>query len=81
MRFFPGQTVVVFPITVIDDAVYEGNETIVIELANFNIPDITFGTFGTTTITIRDDEFDPTAVIFMDGFETGDSSGWDGSSP
>jgi len=81
VRFFPGQTVVVIPITVIDDAAYEGNETIVIELANFNIPDITFGTFGTTTITIRDDEFDPTTVIFMDGFETGDVSGWDGSSP
>ena len=81
VRFFPGQTVVVFPITVIDDAVYEGNETIAIELANPNIPDVTFGAFGATTVTIRDDEFDPTAVIFVDGFETGNASGWDSSSP
>ncbi len=81
VRFFPGQTVVVFPVTIIDDAVYEGNETIVIELANANIPDVTFGAIGSTTVTIRENEFDPTAVIFFDGFETGDTSGWDGSTP
>jgi len=81
VRFFPGQTVVVFPVIVIDDAVYEGDETIVIELANPNIPDITFGAFGATTVTIRDDEFDPLTVIFMDGFETGDVSIWAASSP
>ncbi len=76
VRFFPGQTMLTFPITILDDGDFEGNETIVIELANPNLPDVTFGGTGTLTLTILDDDPDPTTVIFTDGFESGDTTGW-----
>jgi len=81
IRFFPGQTTLVFPITVIDDSVFEGDETIILEFTNPNLPDITFGAFSIMTVTIEDDEHEPITVIFMDGFESGDVMGWDSSSP
>ena len=81
VRFFPGQTTLVFPITVIDDSIYEGNETIVLELANPNLPDITFGAFGVKTLTIKEDEIDPASILFLDDFESGNVSGWSSSVP
>ena len=81
VRFFPGQTTLSFPIEILDDSLYEGNETIVIELANPNLPDITFGVNGVLTVTLVDDDPDPATVIFADGFESGDVSGWTDSSP
>ena len=76
VRFFPGQTTVVFPVTILDDSLWEGDETIVIELANPNLPDVTFGVFPTLTVTVVEDEWDPTTVIFSDGFEDGTATGW-----
>jgi hypothetical protein len=81
VRFFPGQTSLSFPLEIFDDSDWEGNETIVLELANPNLPDVTFGVNGVLTVTIQDDEFDPTTLIFADDFETGDVSGWSGSAP
>jgi hypothetical protein len=81
VRFFPGQTTLSFPIEIFDDSDYEGNETIVIELANPNLPDITFGVNGVLTVTLVDDDPDPVTFIFADGFESGDVSGWTDSSP
>ncbi|MEX1309976.1 MAG: Calx-beta domain-containing protein, partial [Candidatus Sulfomarinibacteraceae bacterium] len=81
VRFFPRQTSLSFSIEIFDDSDWEGNETIVIELANPNLPDVTFGVNGVLTVTIQDDEFDPATLIFANDFESGDVSGWSGSAP
>ncbi|MEE4272150.1 MAG: Calx-beta domain-containing protein, partial [Thermoanaerobaculales bacterium] len=78
VRFFPGQTTLAFPVTILDDGDFEGDETIVLELANANLPDVSFGAVDTLTLTVLDDDPDPATVIFFDGFETGDTTGWGG---
>jgi hypothetical protein len=70
VRFFPGQTTLVFPITIVNDGLKEDDETIVLTLSNPNIPDVTIGAGNSLMITIPNDE------IFDDGFETGDFSAW-----
>ncbi len=63
VRFFPGQTTVVFPVTIADDDEVEGNETIGLTLGNTNISDVTIGVIGSLTITIIDNDvvIDPTS--------------------
>jgi len=63
-----------------DDLGFESSVN-VIELANPNLPDITFGVNGVLTVTLVDDDPDPAPFIFADGFESGDVSGWTDSSP
>ena len=75
VRFFPGQTTLVFPITIVNDGLKEDDETIVLTLSNPNIPDVTIGAGNSLTITIPNDE------IFNDGFETGDFSAWSSHIP
>jgi hypothetical protein len=81
VRFFPGQTTVSFPVEILDDGVFEGDETLIVELADPNLPDVTIGTHGVLTLTIIDNDPDPATVIFSDGFETGDTGGWSGQTP
>ncbi|MCD4749354.1 MAG: hypothetical protein K8R59_08265, partial [Thermoanaerobaculales bacterium] len=71
--FFPGQTTVTFPVTIIDDALEEGSETIILTLGATNIPDVTIGVTGTLTLTIAASD-DP--LLFADGFEDGDFLAW-----
>jgi hypothetical protein len=70
VRFFPGQTTLVFPITITNDSVTEDAETVTLTLSNFNLPDVTAGGVGSMTITIASD------TIFSDDFEDGDTQWW-----
>jgi hypothetical protein len=70
VRFFPGQTTLVFPITITDDGLDEDPETLVLTLSNPNLPDVTFGSAKSLTVTILPIE------IFDDGFEENDTSQW-----
>jgi hypothetical protein len=75
ITFYPGQTTLTFTVTILDDAVGEGNESIVLQLNSPNLGDITFGAGGIQTITIVDDEpLDP--FIFADGFDDGTTNAW-----
>ncbi len=76
VRFFPGQTTLVFPVTITDDTEDETNETLVIQLSNPNIPDITVSAVGSLTISIVDNDTTVDPDIFADGFESGDTSEW-----
>lgn len=82
VRFFPGQTTVVFPVTITDDDVAEGSETISLTLGTTSIPDVTIGTAGTLTLTIVDNDVVVDPQIFADGFEEhGDLSAWSSHVP
>ncbi len=76
VRFFPGQTALVFPITITDDPDHEGDETVVIELMNFNLPDVTAGGTASLTLTIEDDDVVIEPHIFSDGFEDNNLDAW-----
>jgi len=65
IRFFPGQTTVVFPITIANDDLEESDETIGLVLGNTNIPDVTIGAIGSLSLTIIDND----GPIFVNGFE------------
>ena len=71
VRFFPGQTTLVFPITITDDGDSESDETVVLQLTNPNLPDVGFGTSDTLTLTITDNDVVIEPHIFSDGFEDG----------
>ncbi len=81
VRFFPGQTTLVFPLTITDDGQVEGNETISLSLGTTNIPDITIGAVGTLTLTIVDNDVVVDPNIFNDGFEDGNFSAWSSHTP
>ena len=81
VRFFPGQTTVVFPISITDDDEVEGNETINLALGDTNISDVTIGAVGSLTLTIVDNDIVIDPEIFTDGFEDGDFSGWSAHAP
>ena len=81
VRFFPGQTTLVFPITITDDDQFEGNETISLALGDTNIPDVTIGAVGSLVLTIVDDDTPADPNIFSNGFEDGDFTGWSAHVP
>jgi hypothetical protein len=76
VRFFPGQTTLVFPVTITDDAQSEGDETLTLQLANANLADVSFGTYDSLTLTIIDNDAVIDPEIFSDGFEDGNSGRW-----
>ncbi len=76
IRFFPGQTTLVFPVSITDDDEFEGDETIQLTLGSTNVPDITIGAVGVVTLTILDNDVAPDPFIFSNGFEDGDLAAW-----
>ncbi|HSO23607.1 MAG TPA: Calx-beta domain-containing protein, partial [Chondromyces sp.] len=76
VRFFPGQTTLVFPVTITDDAASEGDETLILQLANANLTDVSFGAYDSLTLTIVDNDAVVDPGIFSDGFEDGDTLRW-----
>jgi len=60
LTFAPGQTTQSFSVTILDDAVFEGSETV--NLALSNSANATIGTPGTAVLTITDNEGPPTVV-------------------
>ena len=81
VRFFPGQTTLVFPLTITDDDQVEGNETISLALGDTNISDVTIGAVGSLTLTIVDNDIVIDPEIFANGFEDGDFTGWSAHAP
>ena len=76
VRFFPGQTTLVFPVAIIDDAQSEGDETLILQLANANLPEVSFGAYDSLTLTIVDNDVLVDPGIFSDGFEDGNAQKW-----
>ena len=81
VRFFPGQTTVVFPLAITDDDEVEGTETISLALGDTNISDITIGAVSTLTLTIIDNDIVVEPPFFADGFEDGNFSAWSSHMP
>jgi hypothetical protein len=77
VKFFPGQTTLVFPITITDDPADEGDESVTLELVNPNLPDVTIGGAGSLQVTIIDNDAPREPHLFSDDFE-GDPAldGW-----
>ncbi len=76
VRFFPGQTTLVFPVTITDDASPEGDETLTLQLANANLADVSFGAYDSLTLTIVDNDAVVDPGVFSDGFEDGNTLRW-----
>jgi hypothetical protein len=76
VRFFPGQTTLVFPVTITDDASSEGDETLTLQLANANLTDVSFGAYDSLTLTIIDNDTVVDPGIFSDDFEDGNALNW-----
>jgi hypothetical protein len=72
--FDPGlqtQDVKVYPI---EDAAYEGNETVTVNIAAATSGEYTIGSPGSASITLVDATSPPATVLFSEGFSTPDSA-------
>ncbi len=65
-------------IDIVDDTTDEPNETLIIHLSNPSAG-LAIGPIATITVTITDD--DPPGQLFVDGFETGNTSKWSQAVP
>ncbi len=70
----PGAVTVDVSLQPLDDAVFEGDETVILTLLDGD--DYTAGSPASATILLRDDEFAPAPVLFMDDFENDSSADW-----
>ena len=74
LTFAANETSRLIPVQLLDDGIAEGGEVFVLTLSNPGGGG-TLGTFTVNQIVIIDNE------IFLDGFESGDLSAWDVTSP
>jgi hypothetical protein len=70
----PGISTMDIGFSPLDDAEFEGDETVIFTLVS--APDYDVGNPGSATNRIRDDEFTPAPVLFSDNFETDTSADW-----
>ena len=55
--FLAGMTIVPFNISIIDNSLFEGNESFILNINPDLLPDdVTIGDYGETTVTIIDDD-------------------------
>ena len=71
--FAPGETSLTFNVAVLDDSLYEGNETVLLDLGN--PVNTTLGTPASATLTIVDDETEPTIQLSSAAYSVGEADG------
>jgi len=76
VTFEPGMQSTNISIFPIEDGVYEGNETAVVNIAPAGAAEYTLGSPSSASVTIVDADSPPETVLFSDDFNTDSSANW-----